>query len=63
MKDPPSFSFIVDAIGNSGLRVSLQKLSIAENPTLTASEIQAELDEKGMSHISVVEEFALAFEL
>ena len=54
--EPSSFSYIVDAIGNSGLRSSLQKVSIYENKTLNPSKIQEEFNTKGMSHISVVEE-------
>ena len=62
MKDPPSFSNIVNAISDSGLGTSLQKLSIADNPTLSVSEVQAELDSKGMSHISVVNQYDIPFE-
>ena len=57
-EDPSSFSLIVDAIGGSGLRTSLEKISIANNQTLSASKVQEELNAKGMSHISVVEEYA-----
>ena len=49
------FSLIVDAIGSSGLKASLEKLSIAWNSTLSASKVQEELKAKSMSHISVVE--------
>ena len=54
--DPSKFSLIVDAIGSSGLKASLQKLSIYANHTLSASKMQKELNAKGMSHISVVQE-------
>ena len=54
--DPSKFSLIVDAIGSSGLKDSLQWLSIAYNPTLSTSKVQKELNAKSMSHISVVEE-------
>ena len=54
--DPSKFSLIVDSIGNSGLKTSLQKLSIAYNHTLSVSKVQDELNAKGMSHISVVQE-------
>ena len=54
--DPSKFSLIVDAIGSSGLRTSLKKLSIAFNETLIVSKVKEELSTKGMSHISVVEE-------
>ena len=54
--DPLCFSYIVDAIGNSGLRDSLEELNIFGNPTLTTSKMQAELDMKLMSHIFVIEE-------
>ena len=56
-EDPSCFSLIVDAIGSSGLRASLQKLSIAANQTLSKSKVQEELNLKGMPHISVVEEY------
>ena len=52
--EPSSFSLIVDAIASSGLKSSLQEINIECNQTLDASEIQAELNEKGMSSISVV---------
>ena len=54
--DPSSFSLIIDAIRSSGLRASLKELSIAFNPTLSVSKVKKELNSKGMSHISVVEE-------
>ena len=54
--DPSKFSLIVDAIGNSGLKASLQKLSIGSNETLSVSKVQEELNAKNMSHISVIEE-------
>ena len=53
--DQSKFSLIVDAIGSSGLKASLQKLYIKYNQTLSASKVQEELNVKGMSHISVVE--------
>ena len=56
--DSSKFSNIVDAIGNSGLRTSLEKLSIAGNPTLFKFKLQVELSAKNMSHISVVEEYS-----
>ena len=61
--DPLTFSLIVDAIGSSGLRTSLEKLSIYDSPTLSASEIQKELNAKGMPHISVVEQYSNQLEL
>ena len=54
--DPSKFSLIVDAISKSGLKNSLEKLSISLNQTLSVSKVQEELSAKGMSHISVVEE-------
>ena len=54
--DPSKFSLILGAIGSSGLRASLEKLNIAWNQTLSASKVQEDLNAKGMSHISVVEE-------
>ena len=55
MSDPSCFSHIVDAIGRSGLRHSLIKLSIGLNPTLSKSKVQELLNVKGMAHIKVVE--------
>ena len=55
--NPSKFSLIVDAIGSSGLKTSLEKLSIAWNQTLSASKVQEELNAKGMSNISVVIEY------
>ena len=55
--DPSKFSLIVDAIGNSGLKASLEKLNIAYNITLPKSKVQEELNEKSMSHISVVRDY------
>ena len=54
--DPSCFSHIVDAIGSSGLRHSLTKLSIARNQTLDKAKVQDMMNVKGMAHISVVEE-------
>ena len=54
--DPSSFSNIVDAIGSSGLRTSLEKVSVYFNKSLSPSKIQEEFNLKGMSHISVGEE-------
>ena len=59
--DPSKFSLIVDAINSSGLKSSLQKLSIAWNQTLSKSKVQEELNVKGISHISVVEEYVNPF--
>ena len=56
--EPSSFSLIVDAIGNSGLRTSLQKLNIVYNHSLSIFKVQEELNSKGMSHISVIEEWS-----
>ena len=56
--DPSKFSLIVDAIDSSGLKASLEKLNIAGNWTLASTKVQKELNVKGMSHISVVKEFA-----
>ena len=51
------FSLIVEAINCSGLKANLEKLNIKWNQTLSASEVQEELNAKGMSHISVIEEW------
>ena len=50
---PPCFYNIIDAISNSGLRFSLQTISIDKNPTLSAENVQKWLKKKGMPHISV----------
>ena len=55
--DPSKFSLIVDAIGSCGLRTSLEELNIYHNDTLSASKVQEELNKKGMSHISVVQDW------
>ena len=54
--DPSKFSLIVDAISNSGLKASLEKLNIYSNQTLSASNVQENLNAKCMSHITVVQE-------
>ena len=54
--NPQSFSLIIEAIGKSGLKTSLQKLGIDDNETLSVSNVQEELNAKGMSHISVIQE-------
>ena len=54
--DPSKFSLIVDAICSSGLKTSLQKISIAYNETLSVTKIQEEMNIKGMSHISVIKD-------
>ena len=59
--EPSKFSLIVDAIDRCGLKASLQKLSISYNHTLSASKVQEELNLKGMSHISVVEECVVPY--
>ena len=56
--DPSKFSLIVDAIGSSGLKASLQKLGIYYNQTLSAFKVQEELSEKDMEHISVVRKWS-----
>ena len=56
ISDPSCFSHIVDAIGSSGLRHSLTKLSIYNNLNLDKVKVQEVMKAKGMTHISVVEE-------
>ena len=56
ISDPSCFSNIVDAISNSGLRRSLTKLSIDDNPTLDKSKVQKLLNAKGMARVSAVQE-------
>ena len=50
------FDNIVNAIADCGLKTSLQIVSIKENPTLKMSKVQELFNEKGMDHISIVEE-------
>ena len=52
--DPSKFSLIVDAIGRSGLKASLRKLSIYSNQTLSAFKVKKELRAMGISHIIVI---------
>ena len=54
--DPSCFESIVDAIKNSGLKDSLQKVSIGNNQTLSKGKVQELFNSKGMSHITVTEE-------
>ena len=54
--DPSKFSLVVDAISSSGLKTSLNKISIYGNNTLSASKVQEELNTKGMLHISVIDD-------
>ena len=54
--DPSCFENIVDAIKNSGLKDSLQKVSIDYNQTLSKEKVQELFNSKGMSHITVTEE-------
>ena len=56
--DPSCFSNIVDAIGSSGLKSSLTKLGINCNHTLKKQKVQELLNENGMGHIEVVEEYS-----
>ena len=49
------FDNIIEAIANSGLRDSLQTISINRNQTLSFEKVQQKLNEKGMSHIAVNE--------
>ena len=52
--DPDCFDNIIEAISNSGLRDSLQTISIYANQTLSVEKTQQSLNEKGMSHIKAV---------
>ena len=55
---PSCFSLVVDAISGSGLKASLEKLCIQNNQTLSTSKVQEELNAKGMSHITVIQEYS-----
>ena len=46
----------MDAIKNSGLKDSLQKVSIGLNQTLSKEKVQELFNNKGMSQITVTEE-------
>ena len=50
---PSSFSNIVDAIGNSGLKDSLKQIDISYNQTLDKSSVQALLDSQGIMSILI----------
>ena len=54
---PACFDNIIEAISNSGLRDSLQTISINRNQTLSAEKVQQAMNEKGMSHVTVEEKF------
>ena len=56
---PACFDNVVEAISNSGLRDSLQTISINRNQSLSVEKVQQKLNEKGMSHIAVDEEYLL----
>ena len=54
---PACFDNIIEAIANCGLRDSLQTISIYENQSLSVEKVQQKLNEKGMSHVTVDEEY------
>ena len=54
---PTCFDNIIEAISSSGLRDSLQTINIYRNQTLSVEEVQKMINEKGMSNITVEEEF------
>ena len=56
MTDPTAFSKIVNAISESGLKESLKEINIQKNKTLNKENLQQEFNDKGMSHISIIEE-------
>ena len=56
--EPSCFVNIVNAIGASGLRSSLQKVNIGWNQTLSLSKVKMMFKARSMSNISVVENYA-----
>ena len=56
INDYSCFLLIVDAIRSSGLRTSLEKLNIYKSSAEFKTHMQEVLNEKGMSHISVIDE-------
>ena len=55
-ESPWHFTYIVNAIGYSGLRRSLDKINIYEKQTQSRSAIQNEFKKRSMQHITIVEE-------
>ena len=56
ISEPSTFSNIVNAISNSGLRDSLKKLDIDKNDTLDLAQVKKLIDEEEMENITVVQE-------
>ena len=56
INNPSCFENIVNAICSSGMKASLQKVSIYRNNTLNKSNLQELFNAKGIFHISIVEE-------
>ena len=56
--DPSCFENIVNAICNSGLKDSLQNISIWANLTLSQENVQELFNSKGMSHITINTDYA-----
>ena len=54
---PTCFDNIIEAIVNSGLRSSIQTISICNNQTLSVEKVQKTLNKKGMSQVTVDEEY------
>ena len=54
---PDCFDNIIEAISSSGLRDSLQTISIYNNQTLSVEKVQKIINEKGMTNISVDKKF------
>ena len=54
---PACFDNIIEAISKSGLRDSLQTISIYKNQSLSVEEVQQMLNDNAMSHITVDEEY------
>ena len=51
------FSNIINAISRCGLKNSLRKINIYENPTLSKMKVQQMLKTCGLSHIAVLNEY------
>ena len=57
VSSPACFGNIIEAISKSGLRDSLQTIWIAYNQTLSVEKVLQTLNEKGMPHVTISQEF------
>ena len=57
ISSPACFDYIIEAVLKSGLRDSLQTISIDRNQTLPAKNVQEKLNKNGMPHVTVDEKY------